>query len=227
MPGPSLRPLLGAFGTFMLMLGLVFPGWLLAVGVIALILTLVGWLTDANREYRADRRGRPDRPPRERPAPRPPSLLFAALVILLVLGVALQAGWLPPTSASAEPVEPGGLRGTRWRPAGSGRPIGSGGSGGPPPASGAAADVTLTAQNIAFDTTPSPRRPASRSSSRSSTRTRTAPQRRVQGRRRHAFFKGESSRRRDEVYDVPALPAGSYTFMCTVHPTMTGTVTFQ
>ena len=34
-----------------LMLGLVFPGWLLAVGVIALILTLVGWLTDANREF--------------------------------------------------------------------------------------------------------------------------------------------------------------------------------
>jgi plastocyanin len=29
------------------------------------------------------------------------------------------------------------------------------------------------------------------------------------------------------VYDVPALPAGSYTFVCTVHPNMTGTVTAQ
>jgi plastocyanin len=27
------------------------------------------------------------------------------------------------------------------------------------------------------------------------------------------------------VYDVPALPAGQYTFVCTVHPNMTGTLT--
>jgi cytochrome c oxidase subunit 2 len=27
------------------------------------------------------------------------------------------------------------------------------------------------------------------------------------------------------TYDVPALPAGSYTFLCTVHPNMTGTLT--
>jgi len=26
-------------------------------------------------------------------------------------------------------------------------------------------------------------------------------------------------------YQVPALPAGSYTFVCDVHPTMTGTLT--
>src|SRR6266550_1724375 len=72
MPGPSWRPLLGAFGTFMLMLGLVFPGWLLAVGVIALILTLVGWLTDANREFgrtlEADQTGHLE----SGPAPRAP-----------------------------------------------------------------------------------------------------------------------------------------------------------
>ena len=29
------------------------------------------------------------------------------------------------------------------------------------------------------------------------------------------------------VYDVPAIPAGSYTFICTVHPNMTGTATLQ
>ena len=27
------------------------------------------------------------------------------------------------------------------------------------------------------------------------------------------------------TYDVPALPAGAYTFLCTVHPNMTGTLT--
>ena len=30
-----------------------------------------------------------------------------------------------------------------------------------------------------------------------------------------------------KTYDVPALTAGSYTFACTVHPSMTGTLTVQ
>lgn len=37
------------------------------------------------------------------------------------------------------------------------------------------------------------------------------------------IFPGVATR----VYDVPALAAGSYTFLCIVHPTMTGSVSAQ
>jgi plastocyanin len=31
----------------------------------------------------------------------------------------------------------------------------------------------------------------------------------------------------EKTYDVPALPAGAYAFVCSVHPNMTGTLTVQ
>lgn len=41
-----------------------------------------------------------------------------------------------------------------------------------------------------------------------------------------SLFKGEIFPGVDErVYDVPPLAAGAYTFVCTVHPNMTGTLT--
>ena len=84
MPGPSWRPFLGALGVFLLLLGLVFGGWLLAVGVIALIATLVGWLPDAIHEYRrtveADTTGHLD----SGPAPATPTRMLAVLTVLVV-----------------------------------------------------------------------------------------------------------------------------------------------
>jgi len=37
------------------------------------------------------------------------------------------------------------------------------------------------------------------------------------------IFNGVETR----TYQVPALPAGTYTFFCTVHPNMTGTLTIK
>ncbi len=78
MPGPSFRPFLGAVGATMLMLGLVFGEWLLLAGVIALVVTLVGWLVDAVKEYRkteeADTTGHLE----NIPEPQTPGLLMVA-----------------------------------------------------------------------------------------------------------------------------------------------------
>src|SRR5258705_11262505 len=92
MPGPSWRPFFGAFGVFALFLGLVFGGWLLAVGVIALITTLVGWLTDAVLDYRriveAESTGHID----NGPPPGTPRRFFTVLVVLIVGAAVLQSG---------------------------------------------------------------------------------------------------------------------------------------
>ena len=54
MPGRSLAPIFAAIGTALLFLGLVFGGVVLALGVIALILTLLYWLAEGLRIYDHD-----------------------------------------------------------------------------------------------------------------------------------------------------------------------------
>lgn len=230
MPGPSFRPFLGALGTAMLMLGLVFGGWLLAVGFIALVATLLGWLVDARHEYvkteEADRTGHLE----NIPAPRTPSLLLAVLAVLLVGGVALQAGWLPPRSASGgEPgasADPGATAdpGASGEPAPSGEPAGSG----PPP--GPVGDVELTAKAVLF-TESTFTAPADTPFTITFHNEDAGVPHNVElkdGSGAVAFqgdiFNGVETR----TYDVPALAAGTYQFLCTVHPTtMIGTATLQ
>lgn len=219
MPGPSFRPFLVAIGATMLMLGMVFGGWLLAVGVIALIATLLGWLVDARREYvktvEADTTGHLE----NLPPPRTPSLLLASLAILLVGAMFIQAGWIPPREASGgEGATPSGEPGSP--------PAGPDASEAP---AGPEADIVLTAFNIAFDKTEitgpadapftialinddagTPHNVEFLDSSGTSVW-------------KGEIFNGVETR----VYEVPALPAGTYTFLCTVHPSMTGTATLQ
>jgi hypothetical protein len=224
MPGPSFRPFLGAVGSAMLMLGLVFGGWLFAVGVIALIVTLIGWLTDAGHEYRrtveADATGHLD----SGPEPRTPRRLLWALGLLLVFGVVLQAGWLPPSSAEGGAgTPPTGEAGPSGAPAGSGGPESSGGA--PPPE----ADVVLVAFNIAFDlasfTAPADTPFAIALVNNDANVPHNVELKDGAG---TSVFTGEIFPGVDtRIYDVPALPAGAYTFLCTVHPSMTGTATIQ
>jgi plastocyanin len=225
MPGPSFLPFLGAIGMAMLFLGLVFGEWLLAAGLIAFVLSIVGWMTAARKEYvktvEADSTGHLE----ALPNPSVPRGILAGLAILLVAGFVVQAGWLPPREASGA--------GASGAPPGSGAPPASGepGASAAPPPSGQAADVTITAQGVAFvektvnapadkpftiafvnDDQGTPHNVALHEGSPTG---------------REAFkgeiFPGVATK----VYEVPPLPAGTYAFICTVHPNMTGTATLQ
>ena len=132
MPGPSFRPIMGAIGVFLLIVGFVFGGWLLIAGVIALIATLVGWLVDARKEYvrtvEADRTGHLE----NGPAPRTPSGTLTALAVLVLGAIFLQATVFATNEANGGTAGAGGGAAASGAPApgGSG---GAGGSGGPAP----------------------------------------------------------------------------------------------
>ena len=231
MPGPSWRPFFGAFGVFALLLGLVFGGWLLAVGVIALITTLVGWLTDAVLDYRriveAETTGHID----NGPPPTTPRRMFTVLVVLIVGAAVLQSGVFTTNSA-----------------AGAGGATASGSPGAPPPASGppasgpaapagsgapagspVTADATVHAQGIAYvDTTFTA--PAGKPFTLAFVNEDQGTPHNIELKNASGgvayqgeIFNGVETR----VYDVPALPAGTYPYVCSIHSNMTGTATLQ
>ena len=218
----------GAFGVFPLFLGLVFGGWLLTAGVIALIATLVGWLADAVKEYREDGRGGHDRPPREPADVAGRRRCCSASLVVLILGAAVLQ-----LSAFAIGEANGGDGARRIGCAGRPprRPASGGASGAPPPSGGgAAADVDVQAKDVQFveKTLTAPAgKPFTIAFANEDPGTphNIEHEGRVRRRRssRATIFNGVETK----VYDVPALPAGAYTFVCTVHPSMTGTATLQ
>ncbi len=221
MPGPSWRPFMGAFGMFALFLGLVFGGWILTAGFIAMVATLAGWLTDAVKEYRktveADRTGHLE----NIPSSGPPTRLLGTLIALIVGAVILQAS----NFAIGE------TNGGSGSAAASASPGGSSGQASEPPApSGPAADVQLQAKNVLFvETTWTG--PADKPFTIAFSNEDQGTPHNVEliDASGATVFKGEIfSGVETRVYDVPALPAGTYKFLCAVHPTtMTGTATLQ
>ena len=225
MPGPSFRPFLGAVGVTMLMLGLVFGEWLLIIGVLALIVTLVGWLVDAVKEYRktveADRTGHLE----NIPAPRTPTLLISTLAVLFIGGIVLQTGLLPPRQANGGTDGPGGS-GAPPPPAASDGPAASG----PPAEPLPEGDVLLTASGVKFVES-SIEAPADTPFTivLDNTDAGTAHDVDLHDGSGAVVFDGEPILGvKAVVYDVDPLPAGSYTFVCSLHPTlMSGTATIQ
>ena len=205
---PSFRPLLVAMSMTLLVAGLVLGGWALILGFVALVVTLLGWLRDARREYRAVERRRPA-PATSTPGRRPRGRRRRSRSLAWI------AGRRPPADvrAAAELQTGEAAAERRRRRAAAARaaaPLGAVGRRSLP-----AADVDdhRAEHGVRRDLGRGAGRP-SRSRSRSTTRTRPAAQRRDQRRVGRQLFMGEIvDGPKVVVYDVPALPAGTYTFV--------------
>jgi len=203
-PGPSFRPILAALGLFLLFAGLVFPGWLLAVGLIAIIAALLGWLNDARKEYirtvQADSTGHLE----NGPAPGWPKALVSIFALLVIAAIFITNGWFPPRSAV------GGTAG--GSPAPSGAPAGSGGPVG----------LKVVAKNVSFDV---------KTLSATADKAFTILFDNEDAGTPHDIDILDASGAKvfdgkdfpgvaQKTYEVPALKAGTYKFECSIHPAL-------
>lgn len=222
-PPPSFRPLLVSIAMTVLVLGMVVGGWMLFVGAAAIVVTGLGWLLDSRKEYQAveeaDRTGHLDLGGK----PAWPKATFAAIAVLFAVGLLFESGLLGNSGAAQ------GEAGASGAPTASGGAAGGGGA----PASAApslpAADVTITANGINWVET-SVTAPAGKAFTIAFDNQDSGVPHDVviKDAGGQSLFQGEIvTGPKVVVYDVPAIPAGSYTFVCTVHPNMTGTVTVQ
>lgn len=204
-PGPSFRPILASLGVAILFAGLVFGGWILGVGVLITILTLLGWLSDARKEYRqvvaADRTGHL----LNEPAPGWPKAMFTLMAVLVVASVVLNLGWFPPRSAS------GAGAGAEGSPAPSGAP-----SGAPP---GGPGELAITAEGIKFDTA-SLKAPGDKPFKINFDNKDPIPHDVdiLDASGKKVFDSAPITGPKTEALDVPSLAAGTYKFECSIHP---------
>src|SRR5207247_1881951 len=112
-PVPSFQPILASIALAIIFFGLVFGPALLLVGIVTLVISLIGWLRDARREYRlaeqADETGHLAPPP----APAFPIGTLALFAVLIAAGILVQAGVFPPrtsttAAAGSSPAASGG-----------------------------------------------------------------------------------------------------------------------
>jgi len=227
MPGPSFRPILVSLAIAVFLAGLAAGPGLLVAGLVMLIVSLLGWLADAGREYHATAEADETGHLATGPAPRYPIGTLATFVVVLVVGIGLTAGVIPPTSG-----EGGAAGGGSPAPSG---PATSGMPGGSPGASASAsvpaADITVTAQNIAFDVADISA-PAGKPFTIAFVNNDPGVPHNISIHRdsptgdvvwKGEVFNGVATK----VYQVPALAAGTYGFACSVHSNMTGTLTVK
>jgi plastocyanin len=238
-PGPSFRPFLLALAFSAMVLGGVLNVTIFLGGLLMLIIALLGWLRDARAEYRetvqADTTGHLE----NIPAPGFPTMPLLAFGVIFAASILIAAGIVPPRDNAA--IGAGSAKPSAAAPSpvasaapSAGGPAGSPAASGAPGVSGApgaAVSLKLAASGVAYDATdlaaPAgtpfqivfsnndagiPHNVSIHAGSASGTE----------------VFKGEIFSGTDtRTYDVPALPAGTYAFVCSVHPNMVGTLTVK
>ncbi len=220
-PPPSFRPLLVSIALFAMVAGMVVGGAALALGFIAIAITGLGWLWDSRREYaatvEADRTGHLDLGG----PPAWPKATFFALGLIVLGGLVLGTGILSGTGDGT--AAPSGAPGASAAPgAAAGAPSAA-------PSAAIAADAVVVAENIEFVdsaiTVPAGVPFTLALDNRDAGIPHDVVIKDAGG---AELFKGELvTGPAVVVYDVPALPAGQYPFVCSVHPNMTGTITAQ
>lgn len=237
LPPPSLLPLLVSLSAAILLFGVAVSASLATLGALMTVLALIGWLVDARREYRAtaeaDATGHLVSPtPR-----RAPIAAIALLSLLFVVVGGAQAGILPPKFGEASPAASGDGGSPQPSDGGaSAAPSGDCAGGGALSSNpGPASDVTLqiAAEGVKFSAD-SLEGPADAPFAIDFENRDAGIPHNVaihvgapncvgaelwQG----AIFPGVAT----QTYEVPALAAGSYAFVCTVHPNMVGLLTIK
>ncbi|MDA8237650.1 MAG: hypothetical protein M0T75_07195, partial [Chloroflexi bacterium] len=125
-PGPSFRPLLASIASGALLLGLVIDPVVFLAGVLMVVISLLGWLADARREYREVEKADATGHLAAIPAPRFPTGTLLLFAVLFGGSLLVAAGVIPPRNST------GGAGG-----APSAAPSGSAAPATPAPASGA------------------------------------------------------------------------------------------
>jgi plastocyanin len=211
MPGPSIRPLLGALGTAALLGGLLMGGPVLVLAVVFFVWTLIGWLVDATAEYRkveeADHTGHLENIPARRLPGRALqvfAVLFAAIAVwqLGVFTPAAPVTGAPGESPGAGPtVPPGTLVVVAFQVAFEQKELQA--------APGQPFAVLLRNQDPPGTPHDVDIRTADGAETIKDTPTTDGGQ--------------------EQLYQYEALEAGTYQFICSIHPipAMTGTLTVQ
>jgi plastocyanin len=219
-PPPSFRPLLVSISMTMLVAGMIFGGWALLFGIVAVVVTGLGWLRDSRHEYAAvaatDTTGHLE----PGTAPDWPKATFAALAVIVAAALLLSSNIMP--IVQVVPL-------TSGAPGASGGPAASGGGGVPTPVpSLPVGDVNLTAQSISF-TSSTLDGPAGKAFTIVLNNVDPVPHNvEIKDGSGASKFKGAlDNGPAVTVYSVDPLPAGQYTFVCSVHPNMTGTLTLK
>ncbi|MGI8702888.1 MAG: cupredoxin domain-containing protein [Candidatus Limnocylindrales bacterium] len=213
LPGPSPWPFFAPVGLMVLFFGLVLSPALLVAGVVMSLIAVVGWYLDAGREYRQVEAGHAPEPRTRDPERAFPKALAWVFALIALLGVIATAA--PSLVALANP---------------SAAPEPSGPAGGGPGPGGGGGEIAIAAKNIAFDkdqlNVPADEPFTLRFDNQEAVPHNVAIYQ--DDSLGTELFLGEIFPGPDtRNYEVPAIPAGSYYFVCSVHVNMNGTVTAE